>query len=653
MKIILLFLILLLISIIICYFLKKYNKENFDVKGENQPEVSEEIYNYNVEQAEKIWADIVGPDAKGSYRPTSNNERIWAHESWRDELKAYVKEADKYNKEHNWFDYVPGRGKSLTIKRKDVTKEKVSPIGIRKAWKRIYGDDLGKYRFPKSGDRVRILKDDNETKDRTPYYSGIVLNTGMYLSARNAALILWDKRNNPSGGKDIKRWKTKGLRSYVTNPLVLETGAIFGWPWWHWKRHFSDNKARDSVIPSKSWTRHKDLGKGKQHGAIFDSKYLYKVVECKKKGTTGCDFLRCDKRKEAVLSDFPLTYHCARDPRNRHPGIWKCTSAWGGKYGKLYNYYDKSKMCREDYKPGKKDTFCVQDCGNRRCKPTTLQKEIEIAKKSSKSKCAYLLGDNPTRIEDGKYTLMDGDKGMFPGKSFDIKYNSIMYNGWRKYGRQSSGKWLRVPHPGIAKKYRTERYYAGNAWARFWKLYPKKRRIPLTLVKYGKGGRWQYKWGKVGQLHKCNHYGKGSGFTENVFRGHWKQCYYKVKHAKKIRIPRQNWQYSSNGWAKFSHLKNKTARSLRVYGRGCKYSTKSKTYGEGLHTNVNLKSGAVTCSMGRKAVLYQGCGYHYQDRKACRRECGGKCAPKKINLRRHGCKYGRGDKIGGKPLIPL
>ena len=60
-------------------------------------------------------------------------EEYGQYESWREELKAYVKEADKYNKEHNWFDYVPGRGKSLIIKRRDVTREKVSPIGIRKS----------------------------------------------------------------------------------------------------------------------------------------------------------------------------------------------------------------------------------------------------------------------------------------------------------------------------------------------------------------------------------------------------------------------------------------------------------------------------------------------------------------------------------------
>ena len=61
MKIILSLLTILIIGITIYYILKK-RKENFEVKGDKQPEVSEEIYDYNLEQAIKIWEDIVGPE---------------------------------------------------------------------------------------------------------------------------------------------------------------------------------------------------------------------------------------------------------------------------------------------------------------------------------------------------------------------------------------------------------------------------------------------------------------------------------------------------------------------------------------------------------------------------------------------------------------
>ena len=254
MKIILSLLTILIIGITIYYILKK-RKENFEVKGDKQPEVSEEIYDYNLEQAIKIWEDIVGPGANGSYKPTRRNRRIWAHESWREELKAYVKEADKYNKEHNWFDYVPGRGKSLIIKRRDVTREKVSPIGIRKAWRRIYGEDLGKYRFPKAGDRVRILLDDNQKKENTQYYTGIVLSAW---GRGTITRVLWDRLKNPSGGRDIKRWKSKGMRPTVRDKRVISTGILFGWPYWPWKRHFSDHKTFDYVNPL-SWVSKKIL----------------------------------------------------------------------------------------------------------------------------------------------------------------------------------------------------------------------------------------------------------------------------------------------------------------------------------------------------------------------------------------------------------
>ena len=472
MKIILSILTLLLIGFIIYYLLKKKLIENYEIKGDKQPEVSEEIYNYNVEQAKKIWDDIVGPDANGSYRPTRRNRRIWAHESWREELKAYVKEAEKFNKEHNWFDYVPGRGKSLIIKRRDVTREKVSPIGIRKAWKRIYGDNLGNYKYPKAGDRVRILQDDNSNKKDTDYYTGIVLSSWGWGNKR--CKVIWDKRNTGNTSKDRTRYKTKGLASEIIDVNVEKSGKEYGWPCWNWKRHWSENKSWDSVRPT-TWLGRKDVGRGRSH---YNSKYLYKVVECKPKGTTGCDFLRCDKRKEAVLKDFPITYHCTGDARNRHPGIWKCTS--GRNSGKFYNYYDKSKMCRQDYKRGKKDTFCVQDCRGR-CAPTTLQNEIKSTINRSRSKCAYLVSDNPWRIDNGNYTFLWSDHGYFPRNlNADIHSSDTQHKSWKKYGNES--RYYRVPKSKQKYMSGIRTTYSGGFLG--WFRIKKRRRREMTLMKF-------------------------------------------------------------------------------------------------------------------------------------------------------------------------
>lgn len=648
MKIILLTILILLI---VCYLLKNKLRENFEVKGNNQPEVSEEIYNYNIEQAVKIWNDVVGPDAGGSYKPTTRNRRIWAHENWRDELKAYVKEANKYNKEHNWFDYVPGRGPTLYIKRRDVTREKVSPIGIRKAWRRIYGRDLGSYRFPKTGDRVRILSNDNGNKDNSDYYTGIVIHNWGWGSNKKCKII-WDKKNRGRGIKDKVRWKTRGLPSEVRNRKVVSTGEEFGWPYWNWKRHWSENKAWDNVSPN-TWLNTKDLAGGKHH---YDSKYLYKVVECKPAGTTGCDFLRCDKRKEAVLNDFPITYFCNDDPRNRHPGIWKCEG--GSKDGTYYNYYDKNTMCRENYKRGKKDTYCVQSCvGNGRCIPTTLQDEIDIHKSNSNSKCAYLVSDHPWEIEKGNYTFLKSDKGYFPtsGK-IDISTDRYHDEVWKHYSNESEYK--RVPHSnlgltGVETWY--EQKSVGNWFGSVFGSGDFRTRVrrtrvkPETLIRYGKNGRWQHRRPWSGEHYRCSHVGHRRVASHDPIGGTYKECQYKNRDTIVVGAPQQNYQRGIDD----NILSDGKIKSMRVIGDGCKFALKSKSYNEGLHQNLDLKHGKTTCSMGTRATLYQGCGYNYQDREACLRECGGSCRPKLINLQRHGCKYSRGDKIGNHPLIPM
>lgn len=651
MKIILL---TILILIIICYLLKNKLRENFEIKGDKQPEVSEEIYNYNIEQAVKIWNDIVGPEGNGTFKPTENNKRNWAHENWRDELKAYVKEANKVHKEHNWFDYVPGKGPTLYIKRRDISREKVSPIGIREAWRRIYGNDLGRYKFPKIGDRVRILRNDNGNKNNTDYYTGIVINTWTWFGDKRCKVI-WDKKKTGRGTKDKIRFKTRGLPSESSDKKILSTGNEFGWPYWKWNRHWSDNKVWDYVNPT-TWLNTKDLNNGKHH---YDSKYLFKVVECKPEGTTGCDFLRCDKRKEAVLNDFPITYYCDRDPRNRHPGIWKCQG--GSKDGTYYNYYDKNSMCREDYKRGKTDTFCLQGClNNGMCIPTTLENEINTVKNNSNSKCAYLVSDHPWEIEKGNYTFLNSDKGYFPKNvEFDIKHNTYDKYVWKHYSNENEYK--KVPHAktgltGIKTEYTAPATKRVDDW--FSDVFTKgdfdtrvKKRVvkPETKIRYGKNGKWYINRPWSGEHYRCSHNGHRKLASRDPISGTFKECQYEDIETVKLNIPNQNYEQDFPKHI----LKDGKIKSMKVIGDGCKFSLKNQNYNEGLHQNLDLAHGKTTCSMGNKVALYSGCGYSYQDRKACLRECGGNCIPEIVELNKHGCKYSRGEKINGKALIPL
>ena len=80
---------------------------------------------------------------------------------------------------------------------------------------------------------MRILLDDNQKKENTQYYTGIVLSAW---GRGTITRVLWDRLKNPSGGRDIKRWKSKGMRPTVRDKRVISTGILFGWPYWPLKK---------------------------------------------------------------------------------------------------------------------------------------------------------------------------------------------------------------------------------------------------------------------------------------------------------------------------------------------------------------------------------------------------------------------------------
>ena len=132
------------------------------------------------------------------------------------------------------------------------------------------------------------------------------------------------------------------------------------------------------------------------------------------------------KEKEAVLNDYPITYNCSGDPRNRHKGVWMCGS--GSKKGKFYSYYNKNTMCRDDYKSGKADTFCLQDCGGK-CIKTTVNKELK-RQMSRGTKCGLLASDNRWSPKRGNFAILDNSTAYIPKiKGF---YNGKCYRDRRR-----------------------------------------------------------------------------------------------------------------------------------------------------------------------------------------------------------------------------
>ena len=579
MKIIL----LLLFIFIVIYLFKKNIRESFKSTGDTQASVDKEIYDYNLEQALAIWNKVGGTN--GTYKPKDSNRDLWAHEEWQKEIKAYLDEAEKYNKEHNWYDYSPGRGPEIYIKRKDYRREKISPIGIREAHKRIHGEDLGAYRYPKLGDRVRIKRSDNTRDNPTDadYYMGIVISKYGWIRK-----VLWDYKGKRNEGnrKPKRRIKTRGMPGHVRDKRVKDSGEDFGWPYWKWERHYNDSKQWDYITPS-TWLKTKAVSGSWGRYGWFSRRMLYKVVECKKKDTTGCDYLRCDKRKEAVLNDYPITYHCAGDPRNRHPGVWKCDG--GSKDGSFYNYYDKNTMCKNDFVRGKKNSFCVQDCTGK-CVKTTLSDEI--SKQTSKSDgCAYLVSDHPTVINKGNYMLLDNETPYYNPTTTDKFIN----DGYKF--RHCANEW------GKCK-------FDGRATIMYGSI-PIPGFLSTTRVLGKEGEKNQTVW--------CT-----NGTFGDPSKGNKKQCWvFEPKNE------RQGYKSVLNK----NILKDGIIKSMKVFGNKCKFKSGDKEYHTGFHRNLNLKWGNTACGMkGSSVTAWAGCidgssygSHHYryvfQDRQNCLDKC--------------------------------
>ena len=593
MKIILFIIVISIIGII--YFYIKNKKENFEVKGNKQPRANQEIYDYNLEQALQIWHDAGCSD--GKYKPNRRNRRIWAHENWRKEVESYVKEAKKFEKEHNWYDYVPGRGKTVYIKRRDVTRTKVSPIGIRDAWRRCFGDDLGPYKFPKVGDIVRLKRNDNSSTSE--YYKGVVVAYSSWRGPR----VMWTHKGSPGGGKDKKRFKTRGFPSIVSDSRVVRIGKEFGWPAWYWNR---GEKSWDYMTPS-TWLKNTYGGYKNNRFGHYSKKRLYKVSECKKKGTTGCDYLRCDKRKEAALNDYPLTYNCTGDPRNKHKGVWMCGR--GPRKGKFYSYYDKNTMCKDDFKRGKADTFCKQECGSS-CIKTTVNKELK-RQMARGTKCGLLASDNRWSIRNGNFALLDNStayipriKGFYNGKCYrDRRRRALPYfmgriNDTKKCIKKAGERGF--PYPGLQ--------YGGECW-----------------------GGWTPN--KYGSARNCNRRRGGQKMG-----GTWSNNVYRTKIGK----------YIPN-----SIFKNGVVKSLKVFGKDCKFGKRNIG---GLYRNLNLRAFNTSCAynQSRYNLAFEGNrarGILYQDLEKCQRR-NGRCRTKEVNTGGQGCNMHRGQIVytgrGGK-----
>jgi len=347
MQIILSFILSIIILISFIYHFKSNKEGMVKVTGDMQPDPKDEIYDFNLRQAQGIWKDV--GCTNGSYKPTNANIGLWKHEKWREELKAYKTEADLINKEHNYYDF-EGLDDDGVTKLKYVNRD---AIGIGEAYKRCYKKDFNtNYTFPKPGDRIKIKKNTKGTT--TDYYSGIVLD-GNVEKARPLE-VLWDaKGKEGTMEKDTKRTETKDYPVETDDKKIQKDSTEFGWPFQKWNRHPDTNKESDSIVSTKDWIRMNDMGN-------VDSKIVYKSMECST--TTECDNLNCKKRKDEILNRYPITYYCEGDSRNqRELGTGHMCKS-GERKGMITQYYDETKMCFKDEKGniyGRK--FALKECG--------------------------------------------------------------------------------------------------------------------------------------------------------------------------------------------------------------------------------------------------------------------------------------------------
>lgn len=405
MQIILSFILSIIILIFFIYHFK-INKEGMEIKitGDMQPDPKFEIYDFNLRQAQGIWKDVGCTD--GSYKPTEENINLWKNEEWREELKVYKIEADLYEKEHNYYDFVGKKDDGVT-KLKYETRD---AVGIGMAYNRCYDASFNtNYTFPKEGDRIKIKKTKGADTD---YYSGIVLEGDE--TKASPLEVLWDaKGNEGTMEKDTKRTETNTYPVQTDDEGIKKDSAEFGWPYQKWKRH--PNKEMDKSVSTNDWIKMNDMGK-------VDSKIVYKTTECVPK--SNCDNLNCKKRKEEILNRYPITYYCKSDSKNvRDLGKgYMCKS--GAKKGMITQYYDETKMCFRDEQGnrfGRK--FALQECGSGNTE------EYKSPKKIFGGDCYALISDrkkeegNRAIIGEGKnYTTTDlKNLGLENGKIMSTK----------------------------------------------------------------------------------------------------------------------------------------------------------------------------------------------------------------------------------------
>jgi hypothetical protein len=403
-----LYIIISIVTIIgIIFFIKKKSiTEGIGVVNVNeqvQPDVDKSLYDFNLEQAEKIWQNVGCTD--GTKKPTASNDH-WLYEEWEMEADAYKKESDKLHEEHNYYDW----SGEITGEQEIVDKggNKVFPIGIREANIRCHGGDLGNYKMPKPGDRVKKKKSpttNTQLSSKDDYYTGIVLE-----GDNEKTLALWDSFGNDDNNEpDEKKFVTKDVPAEVlkTNSIankIQETIDKFGWPEWEWKRNPERGGQSKKESQKTSGNNYKWLNNTSHYS---DAKELYKMTECKE--DTECDQLKCSKRKKYVLSQYPITYICDGDIRNESNDKWYCKAGSGE--GRISTYFDKSKMCRKYLKPRNvPQTYCNETCGGtRNCIPFKNVNHIKN-KLYKKNKCYATVHGKNSNNEPAMTIIVDGKK---------------------------------------------------------------------------------------------------------------------------------------------------------------------------------------------------------------------------------------------------
>ena len=176
-------------------------------------------------------------------------------------------------------------------------------------------------------------------------------------------------------------------------------------------------------------------------------------------------------------------------------------------------------MCREDYAPGVNDSFCIQSCSGGRCEKA--YDEIRAAQNAANG-CAYLVSDDPNKIEDGNFMLLRGDRGYKESSdnSYDVNRNYYDDTYWRT--QQREGKIFSANRRNPMKTKRYEKVMVGKninhgrvvsvTLPHFWK-----RKSYYTVKnRYGTRGRYKHRNLRVGG--GISVFG-GSPFSRGVGRG--------------------------------------------------------------------------------------------------------------------------------------